>query len=133
MNKINYTFHNLSTSVITNIQLYYVINTVLMSQILCLTSNFTSIQKIEAKIKLLFKIKCKFQRSTPSAIINSKPIYNIPCNQDRIYRQAVVNFIEVLNQTGIHNASIFIRLQALQNYVWSTSPIWVHNFKHDFP
>lgn len=89
MNRVNFTFHRLSLSIITDKQLYYVVNSVLVPQILYLTTNLISsptiIKKLDAKIKLLFKIKCKFKHSTPSAIIYSKSIYNIPNIQDKKY------------------------------------------------
>src|SRR6185295_7865675 len=65
-----------------------------------------------------------------NSIIHSSMGYKVFDLKSRIYRQAIVELKERLESDDPHGITTKIRVQKLQNDIWSTTPIWKYNFKY---
>lgn len=89
---------------------------------------------MDSKICNLWKQTCKLQKNTPSTFIHNKHICNISSIKQKVYRQAILELVNSLNQdkNRIYNQSTLIHCQVLQNETWTPKKIWNILFSQEF-
>lgn len=126
--KVNITYHALRSAKISDKQLQYIINSVLVPQLLYLTIDFilpsNLISLISTKIHKLFKSKWNLKQQLPSVYLHDYCWYNI-IDLDLIIKwQSIKQFYNVINDNSILGLSTLFRMQELQNSIWTDSTIW---------
>ena len=122
--------NTLNTKMITDKQASYIINTVItpileyrihnivLSQSLC--------NKILAKYLTVAKHKARLAKSTPNSTMLNHNIYGIKNIWDIQLQHHISNLTSRLNNKELLGTSTHIRLQQLQNNLWSTTNILLH-------
>ncbi|CAG8698445.1 988_t:CDS:2 [Dentiscutata erythropus] len=96
----------------------------------------TVTNKLNSAIKKCFKSSVGFQSSLPDSILHSHwgyRIFNIEDRQLQLHATELMNRLNMDNECGVTTR---IRLQYLQNRIWSDEPIWQlsaeswHKFTH---
>ena len=119
-----------STKQITDTQARYIINTVIIPTIEYRLQNITLSQSTCNKIFKqhinLVKHKAKLCRTIPTSILLHPHIYNIKHIWDIQLQHHIPNFIKRLNHESLLGISTQIRVQQLQNNLWSSTSILSH-------
>jgi hypothetical protein len=113
---------------LTDKQLRYIINHVIFPQTeYLLTDMILPVQTVDllnSKIRQCFKSCMGFQSSLPNSILHSHwgyRIFNIEDRQLQLHATELMNRLNMDNECGVITK---IRLQCLQNRIWSTKPLW---------
>src|SRR4051812_14798447 len=113
---------------LTDKQLRYIINHVIFPQTEYLLTDMVlpeqTIDKVNSKIKQCFKSSMGFQSSLPDSILHSHwgyRIFNIEDRQLQLHATELMNRLNMNNECGTITK---IRLQNLQNQIWSSEPLW---------
>jgi ribonuclease HI len=118
------------TKRITETQAQYIINTVIIPTIEYRLHNIVLSQNICNKIFSqhigLVKLKAKLSRTIPSSTLLHPQIYNIKHIWDIQLQHHITNYIKRLNNKELLGISTQIRLQQLQNNLWSPTRIFSH-------
>src|SRR6201988_2830769 len=119
-----------STKQITDTQACYIINTVITPTIEYrlhnIVLNQSTCEKIFKQHINLVKHKAKLCRTIPTSILLHPHIYNIKNIWDIQLQHHIPNFIKWLNNTSLLGISTQIRVQQLQNNLWSSTSILSH-------
>ena len=119
-----------STKQITDTQARYIINTVITPTIEYrlhnIVLNQSTCDKIFKQHINLVKHKAKLCRTIPTSILLHPHIYNIKNIWDIQLQHHIPNFIKCLNNTSLLGISTQIRVQQLQNNLWSSTSILSH-------
>jgi hypothetical protein len=122
--------HTLQTKQITDKQASYIINNVLIPTIEYRIHNIilsrSTCNRILSKYLTVFKHKAKLAKTTPNSTILNHNIYGIKNIWDIQLQHHTSNFILRLNNNTLLGLSTHIRLQQLQNNLWSTTNILKH-------
>jgi len=120
-----------STKQITDTHARYIINTVIIPTIEYRLHNIVLNQNTCNKILTshigLVKNKAKLSRTIPTSTLLHPQLYNI-CNICDIQLQHhITNFTKRLNSSDLLGISTRIRIQQLQNNLWSPTSILIHD------
>ena len=74
----------------------------------------------------MVKQKAKLSRTVPTSTLLHPQIYNVKNIFDIQLQHHITNYIKRLNNLDLLGTSSLIRLQQLQNNLWSTSSIFSH-------
>jgi len=120
-----------STKQITDIQARYIINTVIIPTIEYRLHNIVLSQNTCNKILTshigLVKNKAKLNRTIPTSTLLYPQLYNIRNIWDIQLQHHITNFTKRLNSPDLLGTSTRIRLQQLQNNLWSPTSILIHD------
>jgi hypothetical protein len=120
-----------STKKITDKQIIYVINTVIIPTLEYRIHNIvlprTTCAKILAKYLTVAKHKANLSRSIPNSTMLNHHLYNIHNIWDIQLQHHITNFLHRINDPSILGTTTHIRLQQLQNNLWSTTNILQHS------
>ena len=118
------------TKNITDKQIAYVINTVIIPTIEYRLHNIilpqSTCNKILAKYLTIAKHKSHLSRSTPNSTMLNHNLYNIRNIWDIQLQHHISNLLLRLNNTSTLGITTRIRLQQLQNNLWSATNILQH-------
>ena len=120
-----------STKQITDIHACYIINTVIIPTIEYRLHNIVLNQYTCNKILTshigLVKSKAKLSRTIPTSTLLHPHLYNIRNIWDIQLQHHITNFTKRLNSSDLLGISTRIRLQQLQNNLWSSTSILIHD------
>jgi hypothetical protein len=120
-----------STKQITDTHARYIINTVIIPTIEYQLYNIVLKQKTCEKILTshirLVKNKAKLSRTIPTSTLLHPQLYNIRNIWDIQLQHHITNFTKRLNSPDLLGISTRIRIQQLQNNLWSSTSILTHN------
>ena len=115
---------------ITDKQASYIINTVIIPileyQIHNIVLSQSLCNKILAKYLTVAKHKARLAKSTPNSTMLNHNIYGIKNIWDIQLQHHISNLTSRLNNKELLGTSTHIRLQQLQNNLWSTTNILLH-------
>jgi len=118
------------TKQITDKQVSYIINNVIIPIIEYRIHNIVLphhiCNKILSRYLTIAKCKSKLALTTPTSTMLNHNIYNIKNIWDIQLQHHTTNFLSRLNNTDLLGTSTHIRLQQLQNNLWSTINILQH-------
>jgi hypothetical protein len=118
------------TKRITDTHAQYIINTVIILTIEYRLYNLVLSQQICKQILShhikLVKHKAKLNRTIPTSTILHPQLYNIRNIWDIQLQHHITNFIKQINNSDLLGTSSRIRLQQLQNNLWSSTNILTH-------
>jgi ribonuclease HI len=118
------------TKQITETQARYIINTVIIPTIEYRIQNIVLSQNTCNKILTqhisLVKHKAKLSRTIPTSSLIHPQIYNVKHIWDIQLQHHISNFLKRLNNPSLVGTSTRIRLQQLQNNLWSSISILAH-------
>lgn len=136
LQQVNYIPYNIRKSKITDKQTWYLINSVLFLQMLCSFQWYIpsshELTKLNSKIKRIFKHKINCSEALPDAVIYNPKGYKLFSLSQKFAKQLIIELIKALDNNTQYGLTIWIRIQALQNYSWSTKKVWSINFKKQF-
>ena len=119
-----------STKKITDKQITYIINTVIISTIEYRIHNIvislTICNQILGKYLTIAKHKAHLSRSTPNSTLLNHNLYNIHNIWDIQLQHYISNFLNHINNSSTLGTTTHIWLQQLQNNLWSTNNILTH-------
>ena len=119
-----------STKKITDKQIIYIINTVIIPTIEYRIHNivipFSTCNQILSKYLTIAKHKAHLSRSTPNSTLLNHNLYNIHSIWDIQLQFHISNFLNRINNSSTLGTTTHIRLQQLQNNLWSTTNILSH-------
>ncbi|KAF0526188.1 RNA-directed DNA polymerase from mobile element jockey-like [Gigaspora margarita] len=128
--KIYEIINTLNTKKITDKQASYIINTVIIPileyRIYNIVLPQSTCNKILTKYLIVAKYKAKLAKTTPNSTLLNHNIYGIKNIWDIQLQHHISNFILHLNNKELLGISTHIRLQQLQNNLWSTTNILTH-------
>jgi ribonuclease HI len=123
--------NTLKSKHITDKQICYIINTVILPIVEYRIQNIVlpqhECQKILSRYLTIAKHKSNLSRSTPNSTMLNHNIYNIKNIWDIQLQHHIPKFLNRLNNTEHLGATTHIRLQQLQNNLWSTTNILQHS------
>ena len=126
-NEISHLTNTLKTKHITNKQVSYIINTVIIPILEYHIHNIilsqTTCNKILSSYLSVAKHKSNFATTTPNSTLLNHNIYGIKNIWDIQLQYHISNFLTRLCDTRLLGISTQIRLQQLQNNLWSTTNI----------
>src|SRR6185295_7675527 len=109
----------------------YIINTVIIPTIEYHLHNIVLSQHTCNKILTshigLVKSKAKLSRTIPTSTLLHPQLYNIRNIWDIQLQHHITNFTKRLNSSDLLGTSTCIRLQQLQNNLWSSTSILIHD------
>src|SRR5205085_8618839 len=115
---------------ITDKQVCYIINTVIIPileyRIYNIILSQTTCNKILSSYLSIAKHKSNLATTTPNSTLLNHNIYGIKNIWDIQLQYHISNFLTRLSDTGLLGTSTQIRLQQLQNNLWSTTNILQH-------
>src|SRR5205814_9475100 len=124
-NEISHLTNTLKTKHITDKQVSYIINIVIISileyRIYNIILSQTTYNKILSSYLLVTKYKSNFATTTPNSTLLNYNIYGIKNIWDIQLQYHISNFLTIFCDTGLLGISTQIRLQQLQNNLWSTT------------
>ena len=119
-----------STKNITDKQITYIINTVIIPTTEYRLHNIviplSKCNKILSKYLTIAKHKAHLSRSTPNSTLLNYNLYNIHNIWDIQLQHHISNFLNRINNNSTLGITTHIRLQQLQNNLWSTTNILQH-------
>src|SRR5260363_176110 len=118
------------TKQITDTQARYIINTVIIPtieyRIQNIVINRSACNKILSHHIGLVKHKAKLSRTIPTSTLLHPQIYNIKNIWDIQLQHHISNFIKRLNNNDLLGTTTHIRIQQIQNNLWSPTSIFSH-------
>jgi len=118
------------TKRITDTQAWYIINTVIIPTIEYRLQNIVVSRSVCNKILTqhigLIKHKAKLSRTIPTSTLIHPQLYNIKNIWDIQLQHHISNFVKHLNDNNLLGTSLHIRIQQIQNNLWSTTSIFSH-------
>src|SRR4051812_4457312 len=122
--KVNMTMNMIRFKKLTNKQTRYIINQVLFPQIEYLLNDLVlsedTCEKINSQIRQVFKNKCKLTITFPNSMIHASWGYQVFNITDRQLQKHAIDLIQRINENNLCGATTPIRIQQLQNNIWST-------------
>jgi len=118
------------TKKITDTQARYIINTVIIPtmeyRIQNIVINRSACNKILSHHIGLVKHKAKLSRTIPTSTLLHPQLYNIKNIWDIQLQHHISNFIKRLNDNNLLGTTTHIRIQQIQNNLWSSTSIFSH-------
>ena len=119
-----------NTKTITDKQISYIINTVIIPtteyRIQNIVIPLSTCNKMLGKYLTIAKHKSHLSRSTPNSTMLNHNLYNIHSLWDIQLQHHINNFLNRINNTSTLGLTTRIRLQQLQNNLWSATNILQH-------
>ena len=118
------------TKKITDTQARYIINNVIIPtieyRIQNIVINRSACNKILSHHIGLVKHKAKLSRTIPTSTLLHPQLYNIKNIWDIQLQHHISNFIKCLNDNNLLGTTTHIRIQQIQNNLWSSTSIFLH-------
>ncbi|RHZ90057.1 hypothetical protein Glove_8g88 [Diversispora epigaea] len=126
--KIHQTVSIMIRKRLTDKQSRYIINHVLFLQVKYLLSDYVylekGLEKLNAKIRMVFKRSCGHTSKLPNSILYSSIGYKLFCLQRRQLQVHATELVNRINKEDLCSWTTKVRLQKLQDYMWTTTSIW---------